>query len=206
MSRRVSPSTDQVYGLQRVTRIWGVSRALLPPPPPAGGDRAQTTRAARCHGGRRAGASDRAAPDGLPLSWRGALRHDHGSQYVSHHFPERDPASLALDDPGLVVGLPEPLECQAQLFDGVEAADPQEVLLQHPDEALGAAVALGLADEGRRLSRPKASLLQAHRPRQVSGTPASSPRFKGCGAGPRRHLCATGRGQVDEDVPELGPG
>jgi putative transposase len=29
MSRRVSPSTDQVYGLQRVTRIWGVSRATL---------------------------------------------------------------------------------------------------------------------------------------------------------------------------------
>jgi putative transposase len=29
MSRRVSPSTDQAYGLQRVTRIWGVSRATL---------------------------------------------------------------------------------------------------------------------------------------------------------------------------------
>jgi putative transposase len=29
MSRRVSPSTDQAYGLQRVTRIWGVSRATV---------------------------------------------------------------------------------------------------------------------------------------------------------------------------------
>ena len=29
MSRRVSPSTDRVYGLQRVTRIWGVSRATV---------------------------------------------------------------------------------------------------------------------------------------------------------------------------------
>src|SRR4051794_41548228 len=29
MSRRVSPSTDQVYGLQRVTRIGGVSRATV---------------------------------------------------------------------------------------------------------------------------------------------------------------------------------
>jgi putative transposase len=29
MSRRVSPSTDQVYGLQRVARIWGVSRATI---------------------------------------------------------------------------------------------------------------------------------------------------------------------------------
>src|SRR4051795_1274755 len=29
MSRQVSPSTDRVYGLQQVTRIWGVSRATV---------------------------------------------------------------------------------------------------------------------------------------------------------------------------------
>jgi transposase InsO family protein len=29
MSRRVSPATNRVYGLQRVTRIWGVSRATV---------------------------------------------------------------------------------------------------------------------------------------------------------------------------------
>jgi len=29
MSRRVSPSTDQAYGLQRVTRLWGVPRATI---------------------------------------------------------------------------------------------------------------------------------------------------------------------------------
>ncbi len=29
MSRQVSPSTDKVYGLQRVTRMWGVSPATL---------------------------------------------------------------------------------------------------------------------------------------------------------------------------------
>ena len=29
MSRQVSPSTDQVYGLERVTRVWGVSRATI---------------------------------------------------------------------------------------------------------------------------------------------------------------------------------
>src|SRR4051794_9932175 len=50
----------------------------------------------------------------------------------------------------MVVGLPEGEECQAQLLDGVEAADPQQVLLQDPDEALGAAVPFRLADEGRR--------------------------------------------------------
>ena len=58
--------------------------------------------------------------------------------------------AVPLDDPGLVVGLPERLERQAQLLDGVEAPDPEQVFLQHPDEALGAAVAFGLADEGRR--------------------------------------------------------
>src|SRR5688572_27614372 len=39
---------------------------------------------------------------------------------------------------------------QAQLLDGVEAADPQQVLLQHPDEALGAAVPFRLPNERRR--------------------------------------------------------
>jgi len=29
MSRQVSPSTDRAYGLQRVTRIWGISRATV---------------------------------------------------------------------------------------------------------------------------------------------------------------------------------
>ena len=29
MSQQVSPSTAQVYGLLRVTRLWGVSRATL---------------------------------------------------------------------------------------------------------------------------------------------------------------------------------
>ena len=29
MSRQVSPSTAQVYGLQRVTRLWGISRATV---------------------------------------------------------------------------------------------------------------------------------------------------------------------------------
>ncbi len=29
MSRQVSPSTDRVYGLERVTRVWGVARATI---------------------------------------------------------------------------------------------------------------------------------------------------------------------------------
>src|SRR5690349_9468431 len=29
MSRQVSPSTERAYGLERVTRIWGVSRATV---------------------------------------------------------------------------------------------------------------------------------------------------------------------------------
>jgi hypothetical protein len=57
----------------------------------------------------------------------------------------------SLDDPGLVVGLPERLERQAQLLDGVETPDPEQVFLQDPDETLGAAVALGFPHESRRL-------------------------------------------------------
>src|SRR4051794_13242368 len=57
---------------------------------------------------------------------------------------------MPLDDPGLVVGLPEPLQCQPQFLDRLEAPQPQQVLLERTDEPLGAAVALGLADEGRR--------------------------------------------------------
>src|ERR671910_930762 len=58
--------------------------------------------------------------------------------------------AMALDDPGLVVDLLEPVQRHAQLLDGVEAADPQQVLLKGPDEALDTAVALGLAHESRR--------------------------------------------------------
>src|SRR5215212_8882563 len=29
MSRRVSPSTSRTYGIERVTRLWGVSRATV---------------------------------------------------------------------------------------------------------------------------------------------------------------------------------
>jgi hypothetical protein len=50
----------------------------------------------------------------------------------------------------LVVDSLERDECQPQLLDGREAADPQQVLLQDPDEALGSAVPFRLADEGRR--------------------------------------------------------
>src|SRR3954470_10016019 len=57
---------------------------------------------------------------------------------------------MPLDDPGAVVGSLEPLHCQAELLDRLEAPQPQQVLLERTDEPLGAAVALGLADEGLR--------------------------------------------------------
>src|ERR671910_276651 len=58
--------------------------------------------------------------------------------------------AVALDDPGLVVGALELQQRQAQLLDGGEAPYPQQVLLERPDEALDAAVALGRAHEGGR--------------------------------------------------------
>src|SRR4051812_42504263 len=58
--------------------------------------------------------------------------------------------AVPLDDPALVVGSLERDERQAELLDGLEAAHPEQVLLQGPDEPLGAAVALRLAHERRR--------------------------------------------------------
>src|SRR4051812_2667225 len=60
------------------------------------------------------------------------------------------PVAVPLDDPGLVVGPLEGEQRQPQFLDGVEAADPQQVLLRHSDEALGTAVPFRLADEGGR--------------------------------------------------------
>src|SRR5512134_1869988 len=57
---------------------------------------------------------------------------------------------MAGDQPVGVVPGGEVEQSQAQFLDGLEVADPEQVLLQRPDEALGDAVALRLADEGRR--------------------------------------------------------
>src|SRR5512132_2564415 len=57
---------------------------------------------------------------------------------------------MAADQPVGVVPGGEIQQRQAQFLDGREVAHPQEVFLECPDEALGDAVALGLAHEGRR--------------------------------------------------------
>ena len=62
----------------------------------------------------------------------------------------RCPVAVPLDQPVFVVGLPEVEQGEAELLDGLEGPHPEEVLLERPDEPLGAAVALGRADEGRR--------------------------------------------------------
>ena len=58
--------------------------------------------------------------------------------------------SVSFDDPGLVVGFLEAVERQAQLLDGLETPDPEQIFLEDADEALGTAITLGLAHEGRR--------------------------------------------------------
>ena len=58
--------------------------------------------------------------------------------------------SMAFDQPSGVVGLTEREQRVAKVLDCIEGLDPQEVLLERSDEALGTAVSLGRPDEGRR--------------------------------------------------------
>ena len=57
--------------------------------------------------------------------------------------------AVAADEPRLVVDGCPGNEGLSQILDGVEVSDPEQLLLQGADEALGAAVALGSLDEGR---------------------------------------------------------
>src|SRR3954462_13441643 len=57
---------------------------------------------------------------------------------------------VPFDEPGCVIALPKDQQGLTELLDGVEGAHPEQVLLQGPDEALGAAVPLGSPHEGRR--------------------------------------------------------
>src|ERR1700681_2475792 len=57
---------------------------------------------------------------------------------------------MARDEPSFVVAPGECDEPDAQFLDGFEGPHPEQVLLQGSDEALGDAIALGIAHEGRR--------------------------------------------------------
>ena len=54
------------------------------------------------------------------------------------------------DEPSFIVAPGECDELGAQFLDGFERPHPEQVLLQGSDEALGDAIALGFAHEGRR--------------------------------------------------------
>src|SRR5687767_1753042 len=57
---------------------------------------------------------------------------------------------MAPDQPSFVVGPLEVEQGETELLDGVEGPDPEQVLLERPDEALGAAVPFGRPDKGGR--------------------------------------------------------
>src|SRR3954453_16952050 len=57
---------------------------------------------------------------------------------------------MPFDEPDRVVDLPKAEQRLTELLDGVEGAHPEQVLLQGPDEALGAAVPLGSPHKGGR--------------------------------------------------------
>src|SRR4249920_3684293 len=58
--------------------------------------------------------------------------------------------SEPLDQPDGVVGLLKIEQRPAQVLDGIEGVQPEQVLLQRADEPLGAAISLRRPDEGRR--------------------------------------------------------
>jgi hypothetical protein len=51
-----------------------------------------------------------------------------------------------MDEPGCVVPPSELVEGEAEVLDGLEGLDPQELLLEGPDESLGDAVARGFGE------------------------------------------------------------
>src|SRR5215210_7292223 len=67
--------------------------------------------------------------------------------------------AVALDEPLTIVAILESEERLTQGFDGLELLDPEELLFEGADEALGAPVALRLADEGRAARDPQEAQL-----------------------------------------------
>jgi hypothetical protein len=53
------------------------------------------------------------------------------------------------DDPVVVEAAGEVAERLVELLDGAESVQPEQLLLQGPDESLDAAIAFGLPHEGR---------------------------------------------------------
>ena len=56
---------------------------------------------------------------------------------------------VSFNDPGLVVAVFEGEQRQAELLDCIEPTQPEQVLLQGSNEALGAAITFWGAHEGR---------------------------------------------------------
>ena len=80
------------------------------------------------------------------------------AEFFRPHLGGR-PVAVALNHPLPVVAPPEVQQRQAQLLDRLEGPHPEQVLLEGADEALGAAVALGLPHEaGRALDAQKGDL------------------------------------------------
>lgn len=68
--------------------------------------------------------------------------------------------AVALDQPALVIGLLPGNERKAKLLDRVEGTDPQELLVERADDAVGTAVALGRPHErGTGLYSPEGDLI-----------------------------------------------
>ena len=63
------------------------------------------------------------------------------------------------NQPGLIIGMLQYVQRQAQLYHGIKSVETSQILLQCTDEACRTAVACGLADKGGRAGDPQTSPL-----------------------------------------------
>ena len=101
---------------------------------------------------------------------------------------------MALDEPLSVVAVDEAGHGLAQLVNGVVQLDPEALVFERADPALGAAVGLRLAQEGRVIGDPQPGQRAGEVGRAVLGPQSwrsSTPRAMSASSRPQRSMTAS---------------
>ena len=80
---------------------------------------------------------------------------------------------MPLDQPASVVGPPELDEGEAEFLDGSEGPDPEQVLLQRPDEPLGVPQPQGILQSDAHVPRDAPNTFSSSGPHQGAAQPGS---------------------------------